>query len=244
MSAVLCAGEYGTYFGGIPCVGGSNTNKYVRLAGNRFQRNSVCICFLPRHRRELSQYKGFLRFPLCAKIPLNNAITIQIRSQQRDGQPPSHLLCCCIQHILNKYPHIPSLDHSPARESPRPPVFLLRCPIKSSGLRFSSILSTAATRSAPLLRHRRRSHRSPSCIIGEPDTSVSSKGQKNFVFFCGFYAYFRVKGRFLHTSTAVRLWCPAFSLPRTAASPADHGTLCTLAVSAAGSARARGPKLT
>jgi len=38
---------------------------------------------------------------------------------------------------------------------------LLRCPIKSSGLRFSSILSTAATRSPPFLCHRQRSGRSP-----------------------------------------------------------------------------------
>ena len=43
----------------------------------------------------------------------------------------------------------------------------------------------------------------PSCIIGEPDTLMSSVGQKNFVFFCGFYAYFGVKGRFLHSSSAV-----------------------------------------
>ena len=38
---------------------------------------------------------------------------------------------------------------------------LLRCPIKSSGLRLSSILSTAATRSGRFIRHRLRSHRSP-----------------------------------------------------------------------------------
>ncbi|MBQ3491616.1 MAG: hypothetical protein IJA74_03590, partial [Oscillospiraceae bacterium] len=38
---------------------------------------------------------------------------------------------------------------------------LLRCPIKSSGLRISSILSTAATRSPPSSRHRRQSARSP-----------------------------------------------------------------------------------
>ena len=45
-----------------------------------------------------------------------------------------------------------------------PPLFwqsLLRCPIKSSGLRFSSILSTAATRSGRSSRHRRRSPHSP-----------------------------------------------------------------------------------
>ena len=40
--------------------------------------------------------------------------------------------------------------------------FLLRCPKKSSGLRNSSIFSTAATRSGRLTRRRRRSHRSPS----------------------------------------------------------------------------------
>ena len=40
-------------------------------------------------------------------------------------------------------------------------LFLLRYPIKSSGLRFSSILSTAATHSPPFIRHRRRSGRSP-----------------------------------------------------------------------------------
>ena len=38
---------------------------------------------------------------------------------------------------------------------------LLRCPIKSSGLRFSSILSTAATRSGRFICHRQRSPRSP-----------------------------------------------------------------------------------
>ena len=43
----------------------------------------------------------------------------------------------------------------------------------------------------------------PSCIIGEPDTLMSSVGQKKFVFFCGFYSFLRVKGRFWHTSTAV-----------------------------------------
>ena len=41
-----------------------------------------------------------------------------------------------------------------------PRQLLLRCPIKSSGLRWSSILSTAATRSGRFSRHRRRSHRS------------------------------------------------------------------------------------
>ena len=41
-------------------------------------------------------------------------------------------------------------------------------------------------------------------------------------------------------SLADRLWCPAVSLLRAAASPADHGTLCALAISATGSARARG----
>ena len=43
----------------------------------------------------------------------------------------------------------------------------------------------------------------PSCIIGEPDTLMSSKGQRNFAFFCGFYAHFRVKGRFSLTANAV-----------------------------------------
>ena len=43
----------------------------------------------------------------------------------------------------------------------------------------------------------------PSCIIGELDTSVSSKGQRIFVFFCGFYAFLRVKSGLWHTSTAV-----------------------------------------
>ena len=38
---------------------------------------------------------------------------------------------------------------------------LLRCPIKSSGLRFPSILSTAATHSGRCIRHWRRSPRSP-----------------------------------------------------------------------------------
>ena len=43
----------------------------------------------------------------------------------------------------------------------------------------------------------------PSCIIGEPDTSVSSREQKTFVFFFDFYSFLQVKGRFLHTPTAV-----------------------------------------
>ena len=43
----------------------------------------------------------------------------------------------------------------------------------------------------------------PSWIIGEPLTLMSSRGQKNFVFFCGFYAFLQVKGRFLHTSSAI-----------------------------------------
>ena len=42
---------------------------------------------------------------------------------------------------------------------------LLRCPIKSSGLHFSSILSTAATRSPPSPCHRQRSARSPVAFI-------------------------------------------------------------------------------
>ncbi len=29
------------------------------------------------------------------------------------------------------------------------------------------------------------------------------RGQKNFVLFCGFYAFLQVKGRFWHASTAV-----------------------------------------
>jgi len=43
----------------------------------------------------------------------------------------------------------------------------------------------------------------PSWMIGLPFTPMSSRGQKNFVFFCGFYAFFWVKGRFLQTLTAV-----------------------------------------
>ena len=50
---------------------------------------------------------------------------------------------------------------------------------------------------------RQRSHCSPSCIIGGPDTSVSSKGQKNFVFFFDFNSFLQVNGRFLHTPTAI-----------------------------------------
>ena len=52
-------------------------------------------------------------------------------------------------------------------------------------------------------RHRRRSHRSPFWMMGLPDTLMSSKGQKNFMFFCGFYAFLQAKGRFLQTLTAV-----------------------------------------
>ena len=43
----------------------------------------------------------------------------------------------------------------------------------------------------------------PSCIIGEPDMLMSSGGQKNFVFFCGFYALLQVKGRFSLTANAI-----------------------------------------
>ena len=43
----------------------------------------------------------------------------------------------------------------------------------------------------------------PSWMIGLPLTLMSSMGQKNFVFFCGFYAFLQVKGRFLHLSTTV-----------------------------------------
>ena len=43
----------------------------------------------------------------------------------------------------------------------------------------------------------------PSWIMGLPDTLMSSVGQKNFVFFCGFYSYLQVKGRFLHTSPTI-----------------------------------------
>ena len=45
--------------------------------------------------------------------------------------------------------------------------------------------------------------RTPGTATGEPDTLMSSKGQKNFVFFCDFYALLQIKGRFLHLSTAV-----------------------------------------
>jgi hypothetical protein len=40
-------------------------------------------------------------------------------------------------------------------------------------------------------------------MIGEPDTLMSSVGQNNFLFFCGFYAFLQVKGRFLHSSTSI-----------------------------------------
>ena len=56
----------------------------------------------------------------------------------------------------------------PAAEKTRPPdgwsyimSCLLRCPTSSSALKCLPHLSTAATRSPPLLRHRRRSGRSP-----------------------------------------------------------------------------------
>ena len=42
-----------------------------------------------------------------------------------------------------------------------------------------------------------------STATGEPLTCVSSRGQINFVFFCGFYACFRVKGRYWHTVAAI-----------------------------------------
>ena len=51
---------------------------------------------------------------------------------------------------------------------------LLRCPTKSSGLRFSSILSTAATRSPPVLCHRQWSGRSP--IGGNACQSTAQNG--------------------------------------------------------------------
>ena len=43
----------------------------------------------------------------------------------------------------------------------------------------------------------------PSCMIGLPLTLMSSRGQKNFVFFCGFYAFLQVNGGFLHIATDV-----------------------------------------
>ena len=43
----------------------------------------------------------------------------------------------------------------------------------------------------------------PSWIMGEPDTLMSSVGQKNFVFFCGFYAVLQVKSRFSLTANAI-----------------------------------------
>jgi hypothetical protein len=43
----------------------------------------------------------------------------------------------------------------------------------------------------------------PFWMMGEPDTLMSSRGQKNFVFFCGIYAFLQVKGRFLHSSTSI-----------------------------------------
>ena len=43
----------------------------------------------------------------------------------------------------------------------------------------------------------------PSWIIGLPDTLMSSVGQKNFVFFCRFYAFLQAKGRLWHTSSAI-----------------------------------------
>jgi len=43
----------------------------------------------------------------------------------------------------------------------------------------------------------------PSWMMGLPDTLMSSRGQKNFVFFCGFYAFLQVKGRFFKPLTAI-----------------------------------------
>ena len=82
-------------------------------------------------------------------------------------------------------------------------------------------------------------------MIGLPDRLMSSRGQKNLVCFYGFYALLQVKGRFLHLSTAVRLRCPAETSPDGAdLFLADRGTHCACAVSATGSAQARGPKFT
>ena len=39
--------------------------------------------------------------------------------------------------------------------------------------------------------------------MGLPDTLMSSKGQKYFAFFCGFYAFLRVKCKFWNTVTAI-----------------------------------------
>ena len=73
-------------------------------------------------------------------------------------------------------PTFPKYKHSHKRKVPKTGWFselfcgcsngtrtyvLLRCPKKSSGLRFSSIFSTAATRSGRSSRPQRRSHRSP-----------------------------------------------------------------------------------
>ena len=62
---------------------------------------------------------------------------------------------------------------------PKQARFLLRYPKKSSGLRRPSIFSTAATRSAPLLRHRRRSPRSPTAlhlVIDNPGAECAAPG--------------------------------------------------------------------
>ena len=55
-------------------------------------------------------------------------------------------------------PRVASLPTFLAKQESRA---LLRYPKKSSGLRFPSIFSTAATRSARFICHRQRSHRSP-----------------------------------------------------------------------------------
>ena len=100
------------------------------------------------------------------------------RQRQRNLNPPSL--------PIPPHPHIHTLKRVTAAQQERC-VFMLRCPIKSSGLRISSILSTAATRSGRFSRfvkvrlppaivlfmircalqhHRRRFPRSPVAVPG------------------------------------------------------------------------------
>ena len=104
---------------------------------------------------------------------------------------------------------------------------LLRCPIKSSGLRLSSILSTAATRSGRFIRHRRRSHRSPpslpippcphctvilprkrSVVNGNPPKrgGAGGSGDKNFVESTGVFIqlFLTIRGA---ASKIDSVWC-------------------------------------
>ena len=86
----------------------------------------------------------------------------------RRGRRPRRpvILITCVPYCRGRRPRRPAAQGAvPMRAwlvaKVKAPGYLLRCPIKSSGLRFPSILSTAATRSPRCICHRQRSVHSP-----------------------------------------------------------------------------------